>query len=350
MGYWSSNAHGALSWDTGCDALLGGPPLSPNQRLATGLGPVQWQAWRRWLAGLQDHTPAPAQAGGPPTDTLLELTFQRPDGQVRHLAARAAAFADDHGPSVAGVFWDQTAQRESSQQMAAAHQNLQQLSHQLLTQEKALLQQMARHLHDHLGQTLTALRFQIEGLSASPDALQRVKQLAVQASQQVRQTLTDLRPPLLDEGGLVLALEDDLEQMRQKWSGQPTKVLLQAEPGFPRLPAAVEYALFMVAREAVFNALQHSGATHIEVRLRERARREVELHVIDDGLGLPAQDRSVAGVAGPGQAQRHGHLGLVTMHERAHAIGARLKLQSRPGGGLDLSLRWNPGTPQRPRH
>lgn len=348
MGCWTSDAHGTLSWDGGCDALLGGPPLSPSQRLATGLGPVQWQVWRRWLAGLQDPARAPAQAADPATDTLLELSFERPDGQVRHLAVRAAAVPDDQGTSVVGVFWDQTTQRESSQQMAAAHQNLRQLSHQLLTQEKSLLQHMARHLHDHLGQTLTALRFQIEGLSTSPDALPRVKQLAMLASQQVRQTLTDLRPPLLDEGGLVLALEDDLEQMRQKWSGQPTQVMLQAEPGFHRLPAAVEYAFFMVAREAVFNALQHSGATHIEVRLRERARREVELHVIDDGLGLPAQDSAAAGRARPGQARRHGHLGLVTMQERAHAIGARLKLQSRPGGGLDLSLRWNPGPPQRP--
>jgi signal transduction histidine kinase len=333
MGYWLYNAYGVLQWGPGCEALLGHPgEAGAARQLAAGLGAAQWQAWQRWLTQClpTPERPDPDERA----DTLLPLTFRRADGQLRHLAARAVGHTQPDGTALAGVFWDQTAQREMSQQLEEGNQSLQRLSHQLLMQEKNLLVQLARHLHDHLGQTLTALRFQIEGLAPgpSPEGLQRVRELAQLASQQVRKTLTDLRPPLLDEGGLVLALEDDMAQMRQTWSGQPTRLLLQAEPHFRRLPAAVEYAFFMIAREAVFNALQHAGAQLIEVRLRERAAQEVELTVTDDGCGLPA-------------ARKAGHLGMVTMHERATAIGARLCLRNLPSGGVDVSLRWQPAEP-----
>ncbi|MBC7939982.1 MAG: PAS domain S-box protein, partial [Chitinophagaceae bacterium] len=191
------------------------------------------------------------------------------------------------------------------------------LAQHLLAQEKETTRRLAQSLHDELGQTLAALRLSFDALSsalgtdARPPQLQRVERLIADANRQVRRVLADLRPPLLDEQGLAPALDNELRLQGQAF--EPVELVLEVAPELEpvRWPDNVEHAAFMIAREAIRNALQHAGAKSITVRLQgDPARLVVKVH--DDGSGLADAQR-------PG---RPGHLGLVGLRERALAIGA----------------------------
>ena len=104
-----------------------------------------------------------------------------------------------------------------------------------------------------------------------------------------------------------------------------------------RWSTEVEYAAFMVAREALANALSHAQAGQIELRL-DGDESSLRLEVIDDGRGLTE----------PPPAERVGHLGLVGMRERAVAIGGRLDIESAPGAGTTVRLTWREAPPGSP--
>lgn len=214
------------------------------------------------------------------------------------------------------------------------HAELTQLTQRLLEQEKQTTRRLAQALHDELGQTLTALRLHWEALQTAdaqrvPALRERLGHLVVTANRQIRGVLGELRPPLLDDFGLAAALDNELQQ-RRPVDGVP--VLRMEVP--PRLqaqrwPADVEYAAFMVAREALVNALHHAQAGQVLVAL-DGDEGELQLRVQDDGVGLALD-----------AGGRPGHLGLVGMRERAQAIGATLQLTGRPGRGTVVSLNWN---------
>ena len=93
-------------------------------------------------------------------------------------------------------------------------------------------------------------------------------------------------------------------------------------------PVDVEYAVFMIAREGLENALRHARPSQVHVSL-QGGPGDIELLIDDDGIGLEA-----------GFDRRPGHLGLVGIRERARAIGATLLMDSHAGGGTMLILRW----------
>ena len=98
-----------------------------------------------------------------------------------------------------------------------------------------------------------------------------------------------------------------------------------------RWPVDVEYAAFMVAREAIANARQHAGASLIRVMLGG-SRGALSLDVVDDGVGIPT----------PLVHGRPGHLGIVGMRERAFAIGASFAVERVAEAGTRVTLRWEP--------
>jgi len=200
------------------------------------------------------------------------------------------------------------------------------LAEQLMDQERRTTQRLAQALHDQLGQTLTALRLMLD-LGAA-DARQQARGLIDQALREVRQVLVDLRPPLLEDEGLAAALDTEVAQRRALHPG--VRLVLGAEDELltQRWPVEVEYALFMIAREGLENALRHARPTEVRLSFYGCAQ-EIELGVADDGSGLDADFE-----------RRPGHLGLIGMRERARAIGATLELGPRDGGGTQLTLRW----------
>lgn len=266
---------------------------------------------------------------------LAEWEFVRSDGD--HFFAEASARRLDERRFVA-VVRDITPRHEAEKSLLAYQLELSELTHRLLLQEKSTTQRIAQALHDHLGQTLAAARLNLDACiaahgAAMPAALEeqsrRIAALLEQAVREVRQVLAELRPPLLEDQGLVAALDNEIAA--RALDGGSADMLLEADDGALALrwPADVEYSAFMVAREAIANARQHAGASLIRVLLGGDAA-SLDLHVIDDGVGIPA----------PLAHGRPGHLGIVGMRERALAIGARFTVEPAALGGTRVTLRW----------
>jgi len=215
--------------------------------------------------------------------------------------------------------------------------DLSDLAQRLMATEKATTRQLAQMLHDQLGQTLAAIRLGFDAVVAScrataaPKAQQhaaRVSALIDQAVREVRQVLVTLRPPLLDEEGLLAALDNELCAHPLAHEGIELRLEPNATVARTRWPGDVEYAAFMIAREAISNALRHADPTRVTVSIHGEER-ALRLCVTDDGSGIS------------GDGSRPGHLGIVGMRERALAIGASFMLESTPGKGTAVQLEWS---------
>lgn len=213
------------------------------------------------------------------------------------------------------------------------------LTKRLMTQEKSLVKRLAQALHDQLGQTMAAIRMAHETIitlqrgktTPGVDSLQvQMGKLISQAIRQVRQVLIDLRPPLLEEHGLAAALDNELRNRSLTQPQIDISISVKPDVALLRWPSEVEYAAFMVAREAVENALRHSRASSVAVRLKGTAS-SLQLEVTDNGVGIA-----------PGATQKTGHLGILGMQERAHAIGAKVTLASGDVQGARVRFTWEP--------
>jgi signal transduction histidine kinase len=193
---------------------------------------------------------------------------------------------------------------------------------------------LARDLHDGPAQTLAAALFGVDlavsALDRAPatarEELLAARTLLRDALDDVRALMTGLRPRLLEERGLVDAL-NALAAMPPLWG---TEVAVETEgiSTEQRLPAEVELALFRIAQEAVSNARRHGAASHARVSLTVK-RGSAELRVVDDGRGFLCE---------PGIAWSIGGEGLPGMRERAELLGGTLRVESAPGAGTRIEV------------
>jgi signal transduction histidine kinase len=215
------------------------------------------------------------------------------------------------------------------------HELLRTLAARLVETEEAERRRLARELHDRVGQSLTALsinlniiRSQLPADSAQAAArLNDSLRLVEETVEHTRDVMADLRPPVLDDYGLLAAL---------RWyAGQCSDALVVAvqvegQELSPRLPPAVETALFRIAQEALNNVTRHAHATQANVRL-EAVADTARLTIADDGVGFdPAARRP------PGEPPLWG---LINMRERAEAVGGRLRVESAPGQGTHVVVK-----------
>ncbi len=184
---------------------------------------------------------------------------------------------------------------------------------------------MRRELHDGLGPLLTGIGFKADAavnyVRAQPDeAVELLTQLRTEtanALEEVRRLVYDLRPPVLDDYGLVEALRRQAIRFDQGHNGGSLQVRIEAPPTMPDLPAAVEVAVYRNATEALVNVVRHSSATTAAISIRVD---ELSLHlaVLDDGGS--GEDVWVRGV------------GLTSMAERAAELGGTLTAGPSTGG------------------
>jgi signal transduction histidine kinase len=144
-----------------------------------------------------------------------------------------------------------------------------------------------------------------------------------EALERIRRFARGLRPPALDELGLVPALESHARAISEA-GGIPVRV--EAEPVEKMLTAQAELALYRIAQEAISNAVRHSGAEHIQLRIAGSAG-VVAVTVTDDGRGFDVEEVLEGEARG---------LGLFGMQERAAYVGGRVSIQSRPGRGTEV--------------
>jgi len=189
----------------------------------------------------------------------------------------------------------------------------------------------ARELHDETLQDLASLKMILTSARRSNDPA-RVEAILDQATEQLtigisslRQLITDLRPPILDEAGVQPALEHLVERLRLISDlDVRMNIDLAYESGRRsyRLSPAVEDALYRVVQEALNNVIKHSGATRVDVAIVEE-NNCISLRIADNGVGLGDQ-RETKG------------FGLMGMHERIELIGGSIRIGSPAGGGTEI--------------
>lgn len=179
----------------------------------------------------------------------------------------------------------------------------------MLAAQQAEQRRIARELHDELGQTLTALKLQIERAGIDGATREPIARTVTRALDEVRGIALRLRPEALDDLGLVNALLALARRVTDE-SGVPVQRRIDAP--LPPLAPDAELALYRIAQEALTNVVRHAQATRAEIGLRVD-RDGLELTVRDDGRGHAA-------TAAPGR-------GIAGMRERARLVGARLSLE-----------------------
>ncbi|GAB3948662.1 hypothetical protein GCM10028805_23630 [Spirosoma harenae] len=218
---------------------------------------------------------------------------------------------------------------------------------------------LSRELHDGLGQMLTAIKLQIEGLDATlartvvgeqdrapvySKNLKTLKSLVTQTIQETRTISNNLMPTVLSDFGIVPAIKMLAEQDRSETIDVTFKTNLT--PDMPRLDKNIEIMLYRVTQEAVSNAVRHAKPSHVHVELKDRGN-TLQLVVRDDGQGFkvpPADQPNELMKPKPevkGEGKRSGRppsQGLHNIQERTKLVNGKLKITSTPGKGTKLQI------------
>ena len=258
------------------------------------------------------------------TDDLLRLPLTHQRALVGEL--RLA----NRGPHDAFSAADLKVLRELAVHVSAAAKSvlltreLQRSRERLVTARAEERRRLRRDLHDGLSPQLVGVALKLDGIRNRLEDLPEVRQDLDELAKRTRAAIADvrrlvyaLRPPALDELGLIGAIRQcaDIE-------GSGIEICIDAPESLPSLPAAVEVAAYRIAQEAVNNVVRHSGARSCRLSMTLEGG-GLRLEVSDDGAGL--SPNASAGV------------GLTSMRERAEELGGRLELETLAGGGTRIA-------------
>lgn len=214
--------------------------------------------------------------------------------------------------------------------LKARDRTLSDLVNRLLRAQEDERKRVAYDLHDGLAQTLAGLHQRMQGFAGRcpplPGTLdmdlQAILALAQHCVGEGRQLIAGLRPTVLDDFGLMKAVDKEADRLRD--AGISVQWMARCEA---RLPSQVEIALFRIAQEAINNILKHAQASEVKLAL-EFTDLQVSMRVEDNGKGFAALQRP--------DTENTQHLGLATMQERASLLGGRFTCTSTHEGGTRL--------------
>lgn len=273
----------------------------------------------------------------PSLTQCYECTILSKNGEARKGLMAKRAFLDEQGlvEGLVGAFTDITERLQAEEELRESRERLKALSRRLVELDETARHNLARELHDRVGQNLTSLSINLsimQGLLPAKSAqrigqrLEDSMQLVSETMDRVRDVMADLRPAVLDDYGLAAAL---------RWSGarfaERTGLTVEVaglDP-VPRLPAAAEIALFRIVQEALTNVARHAQARQVRILLAVREGC-ITLEIADDGIGFDPANTGPRG----GQAA----WGLATMRERAESVGAQFRVDTAPGKGANISV------------
>ena len=207
-----------------------------------------------------------------------------------------------------------------------ANKALRQLNEKLEEEAKRI----AISLHEETGQFLACTYLALDEIRRDLPAryrgrLQKVRDLLEQIAEHLRQLSHELRPTILDDYGLVPALEFLAGGISKR---SKLKITVDGAPN-GRFPASVETAIYRIVAEALTNASKHARASRVNVRLRQQAR-TVHCWITDNGIGF---DNRAAR-----QKDKHRGLGLTGIRQRLDAIGGTIQIESERGHGSRIHI------------
>jgi signal transduction histidine kinase len=221
--------------------------------------------------------------------------------------------------------------------LAEQREEMRALSARLNELEEAARRRLSAELHDRVGQSLTALGLHLNlvrggldpaGATALANRVDAALQLVDDVTAHVRDVMVELRPPVLDDYGLLAALRWHGERLAEN-SG--LRVEVAGEEIVPRLPLIVETALFRITQEALTNIVRHAGAQKVSLSWATVPGGEAaRLVIADDGQGFSPQR--------PRPLGERPRWGLITMRERAETVGGTMRIESAPGTGTRIII------------
>lgn len=270
-------------------------------------------------------------------DYEVEHRIVRPDGRIRWVACKGDVLCDEDGRAVRmlGTVQDITDRKEADARLHAMLKQVRTLSGRLEVIREEERARIARELHDELGVGLTCLKIDLTRIksllsNAGPtrepidERLDRMIEYVDETIRSVQRIVTELRPTVLDDLGLVAAIEWLAQDFERR-----TGIVCRCTIASDEFPADIERttAVFRICQEALTNVVRHAAASAVGIRLGRDGDR-LELDVSDNGCGIPEHK-----LAEPQS------LGLLGMKERAELLGGKVTIKHGVRGGTIVSLR-----------
>jgi len=322
-----------VRFDRACRQVL----INPAYYHETGIAPGAAQnkspdeVWRKANLSAEEYKATLRQVmeTGASSDVLLE--WEKPDGQSVSHAIRVVPEYDLAGQIIGALAIGRniTDLKKAERQLKQSHAQLHELSvHREVVQEEER-KNIARELHDELGQILTALHMSISVLrlkfgkdnAALMEHIQWLAKMADTMMQAVKRMVSSLRPPALDMG-ITSALEWLVDQFSQHSSIGCTLKVDEKEIALNETRAI---AVFRIVQESLTNIARHAQASMVEITLN-RQETHYFLEVRDNGKGFDPAIRKPKS------------FGLAGMRERVHRLGGALAVSSKPGHGTVLNV------------
>lgn len=270
------------------------------------------------------------------TGPALTIELQTKDLPPRTLRFTCRSQGAGRSARLFTTLIDVTEERRFESERGIAHERVKALLDRLVSVQEDERRRIARNLHDHLGQQLTALRLNIGSLRDSPRSANEfralidiIDKLASDIDRDLDFMAWELRPVALDDVGLNSALAAFITE----WSSTqhvPAE-FHDSTIGALRLAPEIESQLYRIVQEALNNVAKHASARTVSILLERRGDDAIMI-VEDDGQGFDQAD-----VVNP--APSHAGLGLVNMQERAALVGGHVQLESGPGKGTTVFVR-----------
>ncbi len=263
----------------------------------------------------------------PAKDSLLHLPLLYQSEQIGELLLAPRARGEAFTPADHRLLDDLARQVGIAAHAVRLTADLQQSRERLVTTREEERRRLRRDLHDGLGPSLASITLKLDAarnlLARDPGAadslLVELKKQTQNAVADIRRLVYDLRPPSLDELGLISALREQAEQ----YIHDGLSITIDAPDPLPPLPAAVEVATYRIIQEAMTNVIRHAQAHVCTIRLSFDE--SLHIQVRDDGCGIPAE--------------HHAGVGLTSIRERAAELGGTCTIASIPSGGTRLHVR-----------
>ncbi|MEN6422235.1 MAG: PAS domain S-box protein, partial [Smithella sp.] len=266
----------------------------------------------------------------------LGIPFLRKDKTVFFADVTAASMIIKGKECLCGMFRDITDRKRSEEEIERTHEQMRAFATQLQTVREEERTRIAREIHDELGGALTGIKIDFSLLKKAAaeikekvlkdrlfDQMHSTTKLIDKTIGTVRKISTELRPGILDDLGILAALEWQLDDFRKrtnthcKWISSLENINLEEQE---------TTAMFRIFQETLINVARHAGATEVKVQLRKKENAYF-LEIADNGKGITKKN-----------IDDKRSLGLLGMRERALAVGGRINIKGHPGKGTKVTV------------